>query len=908
MSVVNGSPVDSANTNAAYISKLTDGDTVGKIGFKNTDAISGAGIDNIQRYVNEMADASGVAGEGDATSKQYGSTNFVADGDSRKEAIGKLDVQMKITNDLAVQNETDITILDARVDQAEIDIQAIEDDYGVADGLATLDSTGKVPTSQIPDAALGGPKFIGTWDASTNTPTLSDGGATTSPDQGDYYRVSVAGTTTLDGENDWGIGDWVIFDGTQWAKIDNSESVTSVNGNQGAVTLDADDIAETSTRYWSLKDNMSATTDPATSNDSSENYSVGSFWFNSSSGTLFVCQDNTLGSAVWIIATGGSAGGGLDVFAIENFEITEASDLTTGNNPAFGNTSSALQGTLANQESTPINGERSIEYTQSATSLNDWAYLTEDAITINPKQQGKLAKIVFYASYDGSDGDIQFIVEDQANNRISGASFTVKNSAEPQRYETIVGIPTTATSLRFGFQVAVVNNGAVLGIDDIEFTLNTFTQEAIKDIQEYRITQAGNALSDRVGEVRFNLGTATISDNGESLISAVDDAGNTRTQFVANRKCTVNISWSPFVTGSDVPAIAKNGSFWQSGSYGLDAASRAATVSTEISLEAGEYFTVAVSNLNGSDLLGSVPNSGDGTRLTFLAEALSDHVVTPARSSETVEKILSSVVTTSQTLTDLTFNDLIVGQKYQIGGHILMGQGAGTGTIDIENGSQQVGRLLMGGNNSADDVGANHGINLIFTATDTTLTFSYTQGVNLNSVKGNGTKEESFVQLTNINAQFLAAIPKPLTAILEDRNPSGTAGGTFTSGAWQTRNLNTVSGDSSIVSLSSNQFTLQAGTYEIEATASAYSVDEHRIRLRNVTDSITEADGVNEYARLSSAVQNSANLKHKITIDSEKTFEIQHRCATTVITNGFGRAASFGVDEIYAQVKITKTL
>jgi hypothetical protein len=259
-----------------------------------------------------------------------------------------------------------------------------------------------------------------------------------------------------------------------------------------------------------VKDERNSLVDPLPSNDSTQNYSVGSFWFNSVSGTLFVCQDNTAASAVWIIATGGGgAGGGLDVFAIESYETTEATDLTTGNNPTFGNTSSALQGTLANQESTPINGDRSIEYTQGATSLNDWAYLTEDAITINPKQQGKLAKVVFYASYDGNDDDIQFIIEDQSNNRISSSDFLVKNSTVPERYEAIISIPSTATSLRFGFQVVASNNGAILGIDDVEFTLDVLTQESLKDIQSYKISQNTNALTNRADEIQFNLGAAT---------------------------------------------------------------------------------------------------------------------------------------------------------------------------------------------------------------------------------------------------------------------------------------------------------------------------------------------------------------------------------------------------------------
>lgn len=76
---------------------------------------------------------------------------------------------------------------------------------------------------------MGGLNYLGTWNANTNTPTLGNGGA--GGVNGDYYVVSVAGTTSIDGVNDWGIGDWIINNGTTWQKIDNSELPTIYTGN-----------------------------------------------------------------------------------------------------------------------------------------------------------------------------------------------------------------------------------------------------------------------------------------------------------------------------------------------------------------------------------------------------------------------------------------------------------------------------------------------------------------------------------------------------------------------------------------------------------------------------------------------------------------------------------------------------
>lgn len=81
--------------------------------------------------------------------------------------------------------------------------------------------------------------YQGTWDASSNTPTLTSSVGT----KGYYYVVSVAGSTNLDGVTDWKIGDWAVFNGSIWQKVDNTDSVTSVNGQTGTVVLGVANIA-----------------------------------------------------------------------------------------------------------------------------------------------------------------------------------------------------------------------------------------------------------------------------------------------------------------------------------------------------------------------------------------------------------------------------------------------------------------------------------------------------------------------------------------------------------------------------------------------------------------------------------------------------------------------------------------
>jgi len=112
-----------------------------------------------------------------------------------------------------------------------------ESEKGAANGYASLDAGGKVPTSELPSSVTSGVVYQGTWDANANTPTI----VSSTGDQGHYYVVSTAGSTNINGITDWKIGDWIIFNGSAWEKVDNTESVTSVFGRTGAVVAASND-------------------------------------------------------------------------------------------------------------------------------------------------------------------------------------------------------------------------------------------------------------------------------------------------------------------------------------------------------------------------------------------------------------------------------------------------------------------------------------------------------------------------------------------------------------------------------------------------------------------------------------------------------------------------------------------
>ncbi len=88
---------------------------------------------------------------------------------------------------------------------------------------------------------IGALVYRGTWNAAINDPTLTSSVG----DKGDYYVVSVAGSTNLNGITDWQVNDIAVFNGSVWQKIDNTDAVLSVNGQTGVVVLTAANVGAT---------------------------------------------------------------------------------------------------------------------------------------------------------------------------------------------------------------------------------------------------------------------------------------------------------------------------------------------------------------------------------------------------------------------------------------------------------------------------------------------------------------------------------------------------------------------------------------------------------------------------------------------------------------------------------------
>lgn len=128
--------------------------------------------------------------------------------------------------------------------------------------------------------------YKGSWNAATNTPTINSGVGVA----GNFYIVTTAGSTTIDGVSSWAVGDWIIFSGSVWQKVPNTNTVVSVNSYTGAVVLTTDDINEDAspTNLWFTEARAQAAIIGAASTITTTNLTINRALVSNSSGKIVV--------------------------------------------------------------------------------------------------------------------------------------------------------------------------------------------------------------------------------------------------------------------------------------------------------------------------------------------------------------------------------------------------------------------------------------------------------------------------------------------------------------------------------------------------------------------------------------------------------------------------------------------
>lgn len=164
------------------------------------------------------------------------------------------------------------------------------------------------------------------------------------------------------------------------------------------------------------------------------------------------------------------------------------------------------------------------------------------------------------------------------------------------------------------------------------------------------------------------------------------------------------------------------------------------------------------------------------------------------------------------------------------------------------------------------------------------------------------------------NAEFVMSKSGAMSALrllhIQDQRANGVACDTSVAGSWQTRTLNTVvSNTITGASLASNVITLPAGEYYIEAHTTSLFSNSAKAVIYNVSDAVISLNGINAHARnvgdvFDALASTVLKVSGKITLATAKNISLQTRIGTAYAQYNF--AGSFGVNEVYSDIKIWK--
>ena len=436
MAISDGQKVNALNSNAAWVSRTSDSNTVGKLDLENTDVASGDSVINAQKEHNSSASYTGkTVGTTKDDVPTYSSDAVGIANEDLTARAGALTAQVGTNVTGIATNVADIAanasdVADIRTTTGTVDGDT---DMGAMTGtVLTSNTTAKaniqelgtqVDTNTSDIATItSSPVFTfqGNYDVVTNTPTLVDGTGTI----GHSYKLTTAGTRDFGAGNiSFIIGDLIYYSGTVWDK--DKEPVASVAGKQGVVTLVAADVTDFDTEVTNNTTVVANTSKVSASGSIDEHSDVdittiaptlgqAPIW----DGTKFVPGD----------AGGGSGQGGINYITNPDFET----DLTgwslykdaAASTPVDGTGGTALEitSTASVVVADVLRGTQSLKLNSSGSASAQGEGISYDFAIDNIDQGGKLNLSFEYETPNASynTGDFQVFIYDIDNATLLG--------------------------------------------------------------------------------------------------------------------------------------------------------------------------------------------------------------------------------------------------------------------------------------------------------------------------------------------------------------------------------------------------------------------------------------------------------------------------------------------------------
>ena len=339
--------------------------------------------------------------------------------------------------------------------------------------LATGDQIFDFVTGQIANIPSG-LSFEGSWNADTDTPDLS----TATPDNGQFWIVSVAGSTNLDGITDWEVGDWAIYVSTGagtdgWQKVDNSSTLSGF-GDTNQVT------------YWTSTGNVAGDAD---------------FTFNPTGNALAVGGTITAGGIM--TAPGGNS-----------------TEWNTGYDNMITGFSDSGSGTITLTLTQQDGGTLSTSFANPQGTMSSWTIKEGNGTESTSVDNGDVLTIAQGAG-----------IESELTSTVSGGTITITNTdrgSSQNIFKNVASSSGTAVADNNNDTLTVVGAGGIstaVSGDTLTITSSNGTNSDF--------TATGTiAIGSLSGTVTHNFGTKntivqTIDQNGDTVFCDITRTTNT---------------------------------------------------------------------------------------------------------------------------------------------------------------------------------------------------------------------------------------------------------------------------------------------------------------------------------------------------------------------------------------------
>jgi hypothetical protein len=629
-------------------------------------------------------------------------------------------------------NNTDIATNTVNIASNDTDISNLQSskqnvsEKNQANGYAPLDSSAKIPIANLPDSVVGQVEYQGTWNASNDTPSLPSASAS----KGYYYVVATAGTyQTIS----YAIGDWVISNGSDWEKVDNTDAVTTVFGRLGAIVANESDYNS----FYPLISDLTTTNSNVSTNTS-----------NITTNTTDIATNVT------------------DI-------ATNATNITTNTTNITANTTK-LSGIEAGAEVNPTStdelaeGSSNLYYTEARVSANTSVtantakntYPTADANKLSGIEAG--AEVNPTSTDELSEGSTNlYYTEARVSSNTSVAANTAKNSYPSADSTKLAGIEasadvTDAANVTAGLVAAtnisssdkssiLANIGAGTGSGAVD-SVNGATGVVTLDTDDISEGTTNLYYTDARADARVNLQTGSNLDLSNKSTSDLSEGTNlyfTDARVSANSAVSANTAKNSYPT-ADANKLS-----------GIEAGAEVNPTNTDGLSEGSSnlYYTEARVSANTNVVANTAKISFDSASSTKLSGIEAGAEVNTV---DSVNGATGAVSLDTADLTDVSATAPSDGQVLQYNSTNSNYEPvtlSSTAPVDSVNG--QTGAVTL----DADDISDSATTNKFTTAANLTKlgNISVTQAVDLDTIESNVATNNAKVGITTQQANDITA-------------------------------------------------------------------------------------------------------------------------------------------------------